>query len=151
MSLSYLNFLLLLVFVALSRESSFTSPPSLLSPIISVTATATSILAPTKLIPACYHHHIPNRAPSALSKPSHRSNSDRVEMYCVTVFLRCQMYSSIVWNPASFLAVAAELYVHFLSVLCRGSRRVICFSTWSWNPPQGPSHTGGDRPGLQAK
>ena len=137
MSLSYLNLLLLLVFVALSRESSFTSPRSLLSPIISATVVSTAILAPAKLIPACYHHRIPTRSPSALSGPSHRSTSDRVEMYCVTVFLRCQMYSSIVWNPASFLDISAEVYVHFLSVLCRGSFHIIRITTWSWNSPPG--------------
>ena len=46
------------------------------------------------------------------------------------------MYSSIVWNPASSLAVADEVYHHLMSVLRHRSRPVICRATWSWNPPR---------------
>ena len=67
--------------------------------------------------------------PVALSDPSHRSNSYRVSMYCATVLCRHLMYSSIVKNPASSLAVATDMYHHFpSSVLCR-SLTVICLAT----------------------
>ena len=46
------------------------------------------------------------------------------------------MYSSIVWNPASSLAVADEVYHHLMSVLRHRSRPVIYSATWSWNPPR---------------
>ena len=64
---------------ALPRESSFTSlrhsyplPPS-------AVASAASC-APARSIPVCSHHRIPNRAPGALSEPSHRFTIDRVAM-----------------------------------------------------------------------
>ena len=57
-------------------------------------------------------------------------------MYCATVFCHHRMYSCIVWNPASSLAAAAEVYSRFLSVLCRGSRPISRRATWSWNPPR---------------
>ena len=69
--------------------------------------------APTRLMSAWYHHRIPNCSPSALSNPSPMSNSDWVAMYCATVFCCCQMYSSIVLNPASSLAASANVYFHF--------------------------------------
>ena len=64
---------------------------------------------PFIFMPACSHHFIPTCAHGALSNPSHRYTSERVAMYCKTVFCRRQMYSSIVWNPASFLAAAVEV------------------------------------------
>ena len=62
--------------------------------------------------PACYHHRIPTCAPGTLFDPSHRSNSDRVAMYCATVFWRRLRYSSIAKNPDSFLTVAAKVCFH---------------------------------------
>ena len=88
-------------------------PPSLSA------AAAAASLSPAKLSPACSHRCIYTRIPGALSEPSHSSNSDRVAMYYATMFCRRRMYSSIVKNPASSLAVSVEVCVHFLSsVLC---------------------------------
>ena len=82
-------------------------------------------------MPTFSHHRITTRAPGDLSNPSNRSSSDLVAMYYSTVFCHSQMYSSIVWNPASSLAVAAEVYSHFLSFFCHGSLPVSRSSTWS--------------------
>ena len=41
-------------------------------------AAAEASFAPTRLITAYYHQHIPTRACGALSDPSHRSNSDHI-------------------------------------------------------------------------
>ena len=59
-------------------------------------------------------------------------------MYCVTVLCCRQIYSSIVWNPASYLAAtaAAKVYSHFPSVLFCGICPISCRFTWSWNPPR---------------
>ena len=46
------------------------------------------------------------------------------------------MYSSVVWNPASSLFAAVEVYSHFLSGFCRGSPPVSRCATWSWNTPK---------------
>ena len=98
------------------------------TPSLSVDATDAS-LSPTRLLPACYHHCIPTCAPGALSNSSHRSNSDCVVIYCATVFWRRQMYSSIVKNPASSLAIVAKFYVHFLPGVLGGIRSVNCITT----------------------
>ena len=52
-------------------------------------------------------------------------------MYCATMFWLHLMYSSITNNPASYLAVAAKVYVHFLSGVLRGRRPVSRLSTWA--------------------
>ena len=109
------------------RESSFTSlrhssPPS-------PSAVAAS-RPPARSIPTCSQHHIPTRAPGAISDPSHRSNSDRVVMYYATLFCRRLIYSSIVKNPTSSLAAAAEVYLHLPSGVLRGSRPVSRLATW---------------------
>ena len=46
------------------------------------------------------------------------------------------MYSSIVWNPASYRVIAAEVYVQFPSGFRRVSRPVRHLSTWSRKPPR---------------
>ena len=99
-------------------------------------AASVASLAPTIFVPAFYHHRIPTCSPGALSDPSHRSSSDRVFMYCVNVICRRQMSSSIVWNPASSLAVVSEMYFQFPSGFRHGSRPVSRLATWSWNPPR---------------
>ena len=93
-------------------------------------------LAPYKLSLTCSHHCILTRAPGALSDSSHRSNSDCVAMYCATVLWCHRMYSYIVKNSASYLAVAAKVYVHFPSGDLRRSRLVNRLTTWAWNPPR---------------
>ena len=82
------------------------------------------------------HHRIPTCAPGFLSDSSHRYISDRVVMYCATVFCRCLMYYSIIWNPASSFAVSAKVYYHFLSVFCCRICLVSRCATWSWKPPR---------------
>ena len=52
-------------------------------------ATVASLI-PAILITTCSHHHIPTRAPGALSDPLHWSNSDCVAIYWATIFWRCQ-------------------------------------------------------------
>ena len=123
-------------------ESYFTflrhsSPPS-----PSAVATAAS-RPPTGSFSTCSHHRIPNCAPGALYDPSHRSNSDCVAMYCATVFCRHLINSFTVKNPASSLADAAEVYLHLLSCVLRGSRPVRHLATWVWTPPPGPCLCGG--------
>ena len=61
------------------------------------------------------------------------------------------MYSSIVGNPASSLAVSVEVYIHFLSVFRCGSFPAIHLATWSWTPPPGLSYAGGYHPDLRSK
>ena len=56
-------------------------------------------------------------------------------MYCVTVFWSHLMYSSIINNPASSLAVAVKVYFHFPSGVLCWSCLVIRLTTWSRNPP----------------
>ena len=51
-------------------------------------------------------------------------------MYYATVFCCRLMYSSIVKNLASPLAVSTEVYFHFPSVVLRGSRPVSLLATW---------------------
>ena len=111
------------------QESSFTflhysSPPSPSS------VAADSSHAPARSIPTCSHHRIPTCAPGALSGHSNRSNSNRVTIYCATVFCRRMIYSSIVKNPAPSLAAADEVYLHLLSGVLRGSRPVSHIATW---------------------
>ena len=103
-------------------------------PLYFSSAAAAASIAPTRLMTACSYNHIPTRTPGALSEPSHRSSSDRVAMYCANVFCRRRMYSSIVWNPASSLAIAAEVYVHPPSGFCRGICPARRIATWSWKP-----------------
>ena len=109
------------------------SPP----PFFSVSAAA-AYLATAILMPAYSHHLIPTCASGALSNLSNRSISDRVPMYCATVFFRRQLYSSVVWNPTSSLAVTADVYFHFPSGFLRGSRPVSRLATCSWNPTRDP-------------
>ena len=79
----------------------YSSSPSL-SPYVSV---ASVFCAPDISRPACSHHCIPIRAPWVLSVASQRSRSDRVTMYCATVFCLCRMYVS---NPASALDASSK-------------------------------------------
>ena len=51
-------------------------------------------------------------------------------MYCATVLWRSLTYSAIVKNPASSLAAAAEVYLHFLSVVLLRSCPVSRLATW---------------------
>ena len=85
------------------------------------TTTAAASRALDLSIPACSQNHIPTRAPGALSNPSHRYNSDRVEIYCATVFWRCLTYYSIFRKPATSLDAAPEVCFHFPYVALRGS------------------------------
>ena len=85
---------------------------------------------PAMSTPTCSHHCIPNHAPRDLSDPSHRSNSDRVAMYCATVFCRRLIYSSIVNNTASSLDATVEVYLHLLSGVFRRSRTVKNITIW---------------------
>ena len=57
-------------------------------------------------------------------------------MYFATVFFHCLMYSSIIRNPTSSLAVAADVYYHFPSVFHRRSHPISRRTTCSWNPPR---------------
>ena len=58
------------------------------------------------------------------------------------MFCCCQMYSSIVWNPASSVAAAVKVYYHSPYVFCLGSHPISRRATCYWNRPQGPYHTG---------
>ena len=98
-------------------------------PSSSATASVSSC-APARSIPSCSHHRIPTRAPGDLSDPSHRTNCDRVAIYCATVFWRRLTYSSIVKKPTASIAAAAEVYFHVLSVVLRGSCPVSRITTW---------------------
>ena len=111
------------------RHSSFTSlrNSSPLSPSVNAAA-ATRTLA--RLIPTCYHHQIHDHAPGALSDLFHRSNSDHLAMYCVTVFCPHLIYSSIVNNTASYLATATKVYLHLLSGVFRSSHTISHITTW---------------------
>ena len=71
-----------------------------------------------------------NFAPGALYDPSHRSNSDRVVIYCATVFWRRLMYYSIVKKPAASIAITAEVYLHILSVVLHMIFPVSRLSKW---------------------
>ena len=52
------------------------------------------------------------------------SNSDHVAMYCMAVFWRRLVYSSMVKNPDLSLSVAAEVYFQFPFGVLRRSRPV---------------------------
>ena len=127
------------------RPLRHSSPPSFSA------STAATYLDPAILIPACTHHCIPTHTPGEISVPSQRPISDSVAMYCATVFCCRRMYSSIVWNPASSLAVVAKVYLHFPSGFRRWIFPVSRLSNWSWKLLMGPSHVGGDHPGLRAE
>ena len=99
------------------------------------TSNAAASLAPARLIYACSHHRIPTCAPNVLFNLSHRYIIDYVAMYCATVLCHRLMYCSIICNPASSLAIDAELYSHFLSVFCCLIRPVRRCATWSWKSP----------------
>ena len=114
---------------SLPQDSSFTSLRHY-SPLFPSAVAAAASRAPVRSIPTCYHHHIPNRSPGALSDPSHRSNSDRLAMCYATLFCCRLIYSSIVKNPASSLATAAEMYFHLPHSVLRGIRTVIRLVTW---------------------
>ena len=45
------------------------------------------------------------------------------------------MYSSIINNPATSLAATAKVYLHFLSLVLRGSCPISCLVTWVQTPP----------------
>ena len=83
--ISYLDCYYVLATFVLSRDSSFT-PFLISSPSYPFVAAAAASRFPSRSIPDCSHHCIPTRAPSALSDPSHRSNSDCVAIYCATMF-----------------------------------------------------------------
>ena len=93
------------------------SPPLCYSsiPSSSTSAAAAVSLAFARSMSACSHHCTPIRAPSVFSYASHRSRSNRVEMYCADVFCLYPMYYSIVSKPASYLSVAAKVYYHLRS------------------------------------
>ena len=74
----------------------FLSSPHHSSPPSSSATAAAASRAPARSILACSHYRIPTHAPGSLSEPSHRSNSDRVAIYCATVFWRRLTYSSII-------------------------------------------------------
>ena len=85
---------------------------------------------------ACSHHRIPTRAPCIRSVASQRSRSNQIAMYCATMFFLCLMYTSIISNPASALAVTVVVYYHFLSArLCR-SCPVNCCAIWYRKTPK---------------
>ena len=100
------------------------------------TTSAAASRASARSITSCFHHRIPTRAPGVLSDPSHRSNSDRVEIYCTTVFWRRLTYYSIVKNPTASLAAAVELYLHVPYIFLRRICPVSLPDTWVWNPPR---------------
>ena len=75
------------------------------------TVAAAASRAPARSIPTCSHHRISTCAPIALSNPSHRSSSERVAIYCATVFCCRLIYSYIVNNPASSISAAAKVYL----------------------------------------
>ena len=111
------------------REYSFTSLSHSSPPSPSVVA-ASAYCYPSRSMPTCYHHCIPTCYPKSLYETSHSSNSDCVAIYCATVFWRRLIYSSIVKNPASYLAAAAEVYLHLPSVVICVSRPVSFLDTW---------------------
>ena len=129
------------VFLSYPRHS---SPPS-----SSDTAAAASI-APARSTPACSHHCILNRALGDLSEPSHRSISDRVAIYCATVFWHRLTYSSIVSKPSISFAAAADVYFHVQFVALRRSFAVAVSPPESETPPV-PCPCRGDRPGLSSE
>ena len=75
-------------------------PPSLLSLVPLLRRRSPASRAPARSITTCSHHRNPTCAPGALSNPSHSSNSDRVAMYCATIFWRRLMCSSTTKTPA---------------------------------------------------
>ena len=103
------------------RHSSLPSPSSV---------AAAASRAPAKSIITCSRHHIPTRAPGALSGPSHISKSDRVAMYCATVFCHRLIYPPIVKNIASSLAATDKVYLHVLASVLRSSRLISRLYTW---------------------
>ena len=113
-------------------ESSFTSLRHSSTPSHSAIATAPS-RALARSIPTCPHHCIPTRDPGALSDPSYRSTSVCINMYCVTVFFRRPICSSIIKNTNSSRATASEFYLHLPSGVLRGSRPISRISIWVWN------------------
>ena len=81
------------------------------SPSLSAFAAAASVsLASSRSITACYHQHIPNRAPSFLFVASQSSRNYHVEMYSATMFCLFRMYVSIVSNSASAPTASSEVY-----------------------------------------
>ena len=46
------------------------------------------------------------------------------------------MYCSIIWNPASSLAVAAKVFSHLPSVFSCGGLPISRRATWYWKPPR---------------
>ena len=113
----------------------FSSPRHAYPPSSSATAAAASH-SPDGSIPSCSHHRILTCALGALSDPSHRSNIDRVSIYCATVFWRRLTYSSIVKKPAASLATAAKFYFHVPSVFLHRSFPVSRLANWVRNPPR---------------
>ena len=65
-------------------------------------------------------------------------------MYCTAVFCLLWMYSSIASNAASSLSAASEVYSQLLSARRHRILHINLCITWSWNPPQDPSHVGGN-------
>ena len=92
-------------------------------------AAAIISFAPAISMLYCYHHHTHTRPPCFLSVASQRFRSDRVAMYCDTVFYLCQMYASIVSIPTLALAASVEVYSHLPSACRCGSRPVNCRDT----------------------
>ena len=128
--ISYILLCFTLTF-ALPQDSSSTPfchsyplPPS------AAATTAAATRDPTRSILSCSHHCTPTHPPGAISDPSHRSNSDRVEMYCATMFYRHLIYSSIVKKTDSSLAAASEVYLHLPYCVLLRRCPVIRLVTW---------------------
>ena len=112
------------------RESSSTSLSHSSPPSPSAVDAAVSC-TPARSIHTCSHQRIHTHSSGALSGPSHRSNSDRLAMYCVTVFYRQLIYYSILKNPASLLAATAKVYLHLSFSVLHGRRPTSCLTTWA--------------------
>ena len=112
------------------RESSITSLHHSSPPYPSAVAAAASSKT-VRSIPTCSIHCIPTCVLGALSNPSHRYNSDRVAMYCATVFWRRLIYSSTIKTPDSSRAIASKVYFHIPFVVIHRSRPVSRLATWA--------------------
>ena len=136
-SVPYLGYFTTLYFIVLSSSPGlFLSSPHHSSPLSSSATAASAFCAPDRSIPSCYRNYIPTGALGALSYPSHKSNSDRVAMYCATVLWHRLTYSSIVNKPVASLAAATGVYFHVLYFILRGICPASRLTTWLWTPPR---------------
>ena len=132
--ISYFCYVVLYLPLSQSR-SIYLFPPSLLS-LLLFCHRRFRLPRPCDVFTSCPHHRIQTRTPGSLSNPSHRFNSDRVAIYCATLFWRRLKYFSIVKNPAVSFAAATEVYLHVPSVFIGGSCSVSRLATWVWNTPR---------------